>query len=721
MRRLLAFTLTGLLCVTGSAPAAPHTTADRTIQDCDGDQLLDPAPGERHGRDGDTSEPGACARVEGDQPLRLPQTASLLNFLQLTDFQMIDEESPGRVEFLDGTQRNPFSNPFSAAYRPQDSLTTQITESSVRQARDTTSPVTGARLDFTLLTGDNADSQQFNETRWFVDILDGTTGSGNPDPEMENPPDRDADRKLDPDSGIPVPGCEGTPGSIYDGVRDSGRTNAFDVGYYEPDSSTEPDEDGDGYSPIRAENIQETGRDVRVRDFPGLFERANERFEAVGLGMPWYSAFGNHDALIQGNSPEAYFGPGGATNPSPLGPATELFNPLFQGVAMSCVKVKQPTPAQREEIVELTEQIDQGGLSLEQLAAKQAAIQRVANEALTQAQEDPAGFVAAGGEIDVVPPDPRRCYLAKDDPSVPPPGSPCATGGWIAQHFRTTGTPVGHGFAPQLAEDCAKLAPREEQACRGAAAEQQQGPGVNVGRPPQAVANHDGYYSFVPKRGFRFVALDTITDECGGEFCAEGSIDDAQFQWLRGQLQTAQIQGEQVIAFGHHTLRTIRQPNADPSEAATVHYGQRVDRERGQPQQAASPQETLEELFCQSRAFIGYVSGHEHENFVERHGCQADVPPTPGSGRFYEISTSAHLDYPQQARMIEIVRLPDGRSAFVLTVLDHAAPPKPGEATGNEVLRLASIGRELAYNDYQGNRGARGDRADRNVVLPFEP
>src|SRR3712207_9061809 len=107
---------------------------------------------------------------------------------------MVDEESPGRVEFLDGSQRIPFASPFSAAYRPMETLTTQITEAMVRQARNTVSPVTGATLDLAILTGDNADSQQYNETRWFVDILDGTTGPGNPDPEMEQPPDTSRDQ-----------------------------------------------------------------------------------------------------------------------------------------------------------------------------------------------------------------------------------------------------------------------------------------------------------------------------------------------------------------------------------------------------------------------------------------------------------------------------------------------------------------------------------------------
>src|SRR3954453_2408215 len=186
------------MLVATTAFAAPTTTVQRTIRDVDGDNLLEYAPGE----DYTVLPPGSQA------PAR-PQ--SLLNFLQLSDFQTVDEESPGRVEFVDATQRAPGLQPFSAAYRPQEALSTQVVESMIRQARNATSPVTGNRLDLTILTGDNADSQQYNETRWFIDMLDGTTGTGNPDPEMQEPSHGRGGRKLAPDSGTPAPGGGATP------------------------------------------------------------------------------------------------------------------------------------------------------------------------------------------------------------------------------------------------------------------------------------------------------------------------------------------------------------------------------------------------------------------------------------------------------------------------------------------------------------------------------
>jgi metallophosphoesterase (TIGR03767 family) len=618
LKSVAAVVAVAALAFAPGAGAAPRTTTSATIQDRDGDNLLEPAQGEDY------------TVVGADEDFRPPRD-SILNFLQLSDFQMVDEESPARVEFLDSFQRAPGS-PFSAAYRPQESLTTQIAEAMVRQARNTTSPVTGEQLDLSILTGDNADSQQFNETRWFIDVLDGGT-------------------TIDPDSGVPAPGCEATPGSVYDGVRGGGQL----TGYYEPDSSS--GEDGDGYSPRREENVAETGRDVTVRDFPRLFERANDPFRAIGLDMPWYSAFGNHDALIQGNSPEAYAGP--------LGTSGEVSNPQMQAVATGCLKPSRLPSA------------FEGG----------------PEDYLARLARDPVGTVGASGP-QVVPPDPRRCFLAKDEELGGGAPGPCGEGGWIQQHFQTTGTPAGHGFA---------------------------------NRPPQAVANNDGYYAFSPRPGLRFVVLDTITDECGAPVCAEGSVDDTQFQWLRDEIESAEASGEYVMAFSHHTLRTTRFESTDPTERP-IHHGQRFDRRGNQPQNP-SPAPTLEELFCEHPNVIAHIAGHEHENYVDHHECEQDAPPTPGPGDFWHVSTASHIDWPQQSRMIELIDNGDGTMTLALTMLDHDGPAQPGGgpagsdglgAAGDAVLRLAGIGREISYNDYQGNRGARGAPEDRNVLIVID-
>jgi len=649
--RFLVALAVAALAPAATAGAMPHTTVERTVQDCDGDNLLEMAPGEPHVAP-DASDPGACVEDRTNRRLRLPRQASLLNFLQLSDFQIVDEESPARVEFLDTTQRAPGLNPFSAAYRPQESLTTQITEAMVRNARNTTSPVTGARLDLTILTGDNADSQQYNETRWFIDILDGTTGPGNPDPEMDDERPG-ADRKIVPDSGIEagVASCKPAAlpytdnGSIYDGVRGGGARGVNpDPGYYEPDGEG----DGDGYMPDRVDNVREVPgphADVTLRDFPGLFERAQERFEAVGLGMPWYTAFGNHDALVQGNSSAAYFGPSLETAQQ------ETVNPGFDAIARGCVK-----PSKYPVGVPITEFF-----------------------------RDPAAYIRQTAPV-VVPPDPRRCYVAKDVANGT--AAPCSTGGWIQQHSRTTGAPVGHGFEPFAVDG-------------------QAGPG----RPLSARTNHDGYYSFVPRPGFRFLVLDTVTDECGTLLvCSEGSVDDAQFRWAEDQLNEAKAVGQYVFAFSHHTLRTTRMPSSDPSEYP-LHYG-----ERASPPESASPPagDTLEDLWCRHPNLVAHVVGHEHANDVRHHTCQ-DSPSQ--ANPFYEISTAAHIDWPQQSRMIEAVNS-GGKLSLVLTILDHDGPAYPGEGVGTpQPVRLASIGREIAYNDYQNSRTSRGARADRNVII----
>ena len=51
-------------------------------------------------------------------------------------------------------------------------------------------------------------------------------------------------------------------------------------------------------------------------------------------------------------------------------------------------------------------------------------------------------------------------------------------------------------------------------------------------------------------------------------------------------------------------------------------------------------------------------------------------------------------------------------------MLDHAGAADPGTGAAPRTrCKLASIAREIAYNDYQNGRAARGERADRNVIV----
>ena len=96
---------------------------------------------------------------------------SLVYFGQLTDFQVSDEESPARVEFVDATANPPFPTVFSAAWRPQEALVAHGVDLAIRNMNRfvDASPVaqgdgSRARMGFALMTGDLADSQQLNET-----------------------------------------------------------------------------------------------------------------------------------------------------------------------------------------------------------------------------------------------------------------------------------------------------------------------------------------------------------------------------------------------------------------------------------------------------------------------------------------------------------------------------------------------------------------------------
>ena len=112
---------------------------------------------------------GAKARAA-----RTHHRRSLVLFAQLTDPQIADEMSPARVDFAD-----PAGGEIKSSWRPQEALGLQVFDSIVRAVNaNRRSPVKQgngkrSKLAFALTTGDLADNQQLNETRWFRTVLDG--------------------------------------------------------------------------------------------------------------------------------------------------------------------------------------------------------------------------------------------------------------------------------------------------------------------------------------------------------------------------------------------------------------------------------------------------------------------------------------------------------------------------------------------------------------------
>ena len=147
----------GLACRRGDQP--PLTTLDATISRDGGD--LTYGAGESY---------AVRTDLAAAQTGREGRRRSLLAFHHFSDFRIVDEESPLRSEWVDGCE----SLASTSAFRPQESLSLQAAAAMIAQAnRINASPVSGRRVDFVLHTGNAADNAQFNELRWFIDVMDG--------------------------------------------------------------------------------------------------------------------------------------------------------------------------------------------------------------------------------------------------------------------------------------------------------------------------------------------------------------------------------------------------------------------------------------------------------------------------------------------------------------------------------------------------------------------
>jgi metallophosphoesterase (TIGR03767 family) len=198
----------------------------------------------------------------------------------------------------------------------------------------------------------------------------------------------------------------------------------------------------------------------------------------------------------------------------------------------------------------------------------------------------------------------------------------------------------------------------------------------------------DTAYYFFDKGQFRFVVMDTVNPNG----YADGSIDADQLAWLEATVESATKRA--VIVFSHHTSATMENP--------FVATG-------GDPDPRVLGDEVTAYLLSQPRV-VAWVNGHTHRNVITPH-ARAD-----GSGGFWEINTASHIDWPQQARLIEVADNRDGTLSIFTTVVDHAGPADYQDDLGS-TLTLAALSRELSVNDPQAKLDASGTPTDRNTEL----
>ena len=129
----------------------------------------------------------------------------------------------------------------------------------------------------------------------------------------------------------------------------------------------------------------------------------------------------------------------------------------------------------------------------------------------------------------------------------------------------------------------------------------------------------------------------------------------------------------------------------------------------------------LRDVLLADPCVVGWVNGHTHVHAIRA------VVEDGAPGGFWQVTTASHIDWPQQARIIELLKTDSGL-AIGCTVVDSAAPAGYLAAEDPaDPAALAALARELAANDWQirdqitadGGAGA-GTAADRNAILPVD-
>lgn len=477
----------------------------------------------------------------GRDGLRKP----LASIVQFTDLHMIDAQSPVRFEFL--TTVN------GSAFRPQESLGTHGAAQLVKRVNELKKgPFSGRPFDCVVSTGDNTDNQEQIELDWYLTVMNG--------------------------------------GSITQNTGDANRWEGVQTGGEKT------------YYNVQDDSVRDRYKEAGFPTINGFFSRATKAHTSLGLDVPWFSVFGNHDDSVCGVLPANW------------GTLAALYtgDVKFTGFNSSTTDAA------------LREAVTSGSRAI---------------------LSDPP----ATDDAWHVTPDARR--------------KPVTPVEYMKAHLPTG----GHGFTEE---------------------------NVATGR---------GYYAFKIADGVTGIAMDS-TNRAG---FTEGSLGDEQFKWLQRRLEAGSsryfdvwgierrhaVDDELFIVFSHHTSDSMSNLLMDPAKPEIRHGGLEVVN-------------TLKRY----PNVIAWVNGHTHENKIS---ARKHADPRRS---FWEINTASHVDFPQLARIIDVVDNTDGTLSLFTTLIESAAPYQASYTDASQAA-LASVYREFSYNDLNADADQLGTPGDRNTEL----
>jgi metallophosphoesterase (TIGR03768 family) len=232
---------------------------------------------------------------------------------------------------------------------------------------------------------------------------------------------------------------------------------------------------------------------------------------------------------------------------------------------------------------------------------------------------------------------------------------------WIAEYFKTTSNPVGHGFG---------LVP----------------PGQEKGF---------ACYSFVPKSNvpLKMIVLDDTQREDDGDtdIHGHGFLDKARWAWLKKELADGDAAGQLMIIAAHVPI------GVSPVNSKMEWW---LD-----PKNAVDIKGLIAELQSHPNLLM-WIAGHRHVNTVK--AFVSSDPTRPEKG-FWQVETSSLRDFPQQLRTFEIYVNSDETISIMATDVDPAVKEGTPAATSR---KYAVAAQEITKNDLSPNQKASDPNLD---------